>query len=74
MSGHSKWAGIKHKKAIVDARRGQVFTKVTRELTVAAREGGINELAVGDRLEFLVERDERSGKPRAAEIRPAPAG
>ncbi len=40
MSGHSKWAGIKHKKAVVDARRGQVFTKVTRELTVAAREGG----------------------------------
>jgi len=40
LSGHSKWAGIKHKKAIVDARRGQLFTKVTRELTVAAREGG----------------------------------
>jgi YebC/PmpR family DNA-binding regulatory protein len=40
MSGHSKWAGIKHKKAAVDARRGQVFTKVSRELTVAAREGG----------------------------------
>ena len=40
MSGHSKWAGIKHKKAIVDAKRGQVFTKVARELTVAAREGG----------------------------------
>jgi YebC/PmpR family DNA-binding regulatory protein len=40
MSGHSKWAGIKHKKAIVDARRGQVFTKVARELTVSAREGG----------------------------------
>ncbi|MBV8196411.1 MAG: YebC/PmpR family DNA-binding transcriptional regulator [Candidatus Dormibacteraeota bacterium] len=40
MSGHSKWAGIKHKKAVVDARRGQLFTKVTRELTVAAREGG----------------------------------
>ena len=40
MSGHSKWAGIKHKKAVVDARRGQVFTKVTRELSVAAREGG----------------------------------
>src|SRR5207237_4279550 len=39
-SGHSKWAGIKHKKAVVDARRGQLFTKVTRELTVAAREGG----------------------------------
>src|SRR3984893_16676105 len=40
MSGQSKCAKIKHKKAIVDARRGQVFTKVTRELTVAAREGG----------------------------------
>jgi YebC/PmpR family DNA-binding regulatory protein len=40
MSGHSKWAGIKHKKAVVDARRGQLFTKVTRELTVSAREGG----------------------------------
>jgi YebC/PmpR family DNA-binding regulatory protein len=40
VSGHSKWAGIKHKKAVVDARRGQLFTKVSRELTVAAREGG----------------------------------
>lgn len=40
MSGHSKWAGIKHKKAIVDAKRGQTFTKVAMELTVAAREGG----------------------------------
>jgi len=40
MSGHSKWAGIKHKKAVVDARRGQVFTKVAREITVSAREGG----------------------------------
>jgi YebC/PmpR family DNA-binding regulatory protein len=40
MSGHSKWAGIKHKKAAVDARRGQIFTKVSRELSVAAREGG----------------------------------
>jgi YebC/PmpR family DNA-binding regulatory protein len=40
MSGHSKWAGIKHKKAIVDARRGQAFTKLARAITVAAREGG----------------------------------
>ena len=37
MSGHSKWASIKHKKAIVDAKRGQVFTKFIREITVAAR-------------------------------------
>src|SRR5919206_3615766 len=40
MSGHSKWAGIKHKKAIVDAKRGQIFTKVARELTVSASLGG----------------------------------
>jgi YebC/PmpR family DNA-binding regulatory protein len=40
MSGHSKWAGIKHKKAVVDARRGQIFTKVAAELTVSVREGG----------------------------------
>ena len=40
MSGHSKWASIKHKKAIVDSRRGQHFTKLTRAITVAAREGG----------------------------------
>jgi YebC/PmpR family DNA-binding regulatory protein len=40
MAGHSKWASIKHKKAIVDARRGQHFTKLARAITVAAREGG----------------------------------
>src|SRR3954471_1821391 len=40
MAGHSKWAGIKHKKAIVDARRGKLFTKLVRAITVAAKEGG----------------------------------
>ncbi len=40
MSGHSKWAGIKHKKAKVDAQRGRTFTKIIREITVAARVGG----------------------------------
>ena len=40
MAGHSKWASIKHKKKAVDARRGQLFTKLTRAITVAAREGG----------------------------------
>src|SRR6266536_5845087 len=40
MSGHSKWAQIKHKKATTDARRGQLFTKLARAITVAAREGG----------------------------------
>jgi YebC/PmpR family DNA-binding regulatory protein len=40
MSGHSKWASIKHKKAVVDARRGAHFTKLARAIQVAAREGG----------------------------------
>lgn len=40
MAGHSKWANIKHRKAAVDAKRGKIFTKIIRELTVAAREGG----------------------------------
>ncbi|MDO9463731.1 MAG: YebC/PmpR family DNA-binding transcriptional regulator [bacterium] len=40
MSGHSKWASIKHKKAKVDAQRGKTFTKLIKEITVAARSGG----------------------------------
>jgi YebC/PmpR family DNA-binding regulatory protein len=40
MSGHSKWASIKHKKGALDAKRGKLFTKIIRELTIAARMGG----------------------------------
>lgn len=40
MAGHSKWSNIKHKKAAQDAKRGKIFTKLIRELVVAAREGG----------------------------------
>jgi YebC/PmpR family DNA-binding regulatory protein len=40
MAGHSKWASIKHKKAATDAKRGKLFTKLARAITVAAREGG----------------------------------
>ena len=40
MAGHSKWANIQHRKKAVDAKRGKIFTRVNRELTVAAREGG----------------------------------
>ena len=40
MSGHSKWANIKHKKAAKDAKRGKTFTRIAKELTIAAREGG----------------------------------
>jgi YebC/PmpR family DNA-binding regulatory protein len=40
MSGHSKWASIKHKKGALDAKRGKIFTRIIKELTVAARNGG----------------------------------
>jgi len=54
MSGHSKWAGIKHKKAKVDAQRGRVFTKLIREMTVAARVGG-GDLGGNPRLRTAVQ-------------------
>ena len=40
MSGHSKWATIKHKKAATDAKRGKAYTRVTKEIMIAARNGG----------------------------------
>ena len=40
MSGHNKWSTIKHKKGAADAKRGKVFTKIIKEITVAARLGG----------------------------------
>ncbi len=40
MSGHSKWANIKHKKAAADAKRGKIFTRIAKEITIAARDGG----------------------------------
>ncbi|MDH5736792.1 MAG: YebC/PmpR family DNA-binding transcriptional regulator, partial [Gammaproteobacteria bacterium] len=40
MAGHSKWHNIRHRKAGQDAKRGKIFTKIIREITIAAREGG----------------------------------
>ena len=42
MSGHSKWSTIKHGKAVTDARRGKLFTKLTKEVIIAVRESGPN--------------------------------
>ena len=62
MSGHSKWAGIKHKKAIVDAKRGKVFTKIVRELTVAAKIGG-GDPDANPRLRLAVEKAKSVNMP-----------
>jgi len=55
MSGHSKWSTIKHKKAAIDAKRGKLFTKVIKEITVAARTGG-GDPSGNPRLRFLIDR------------------
>ncbi|MBC7911637.1 MAG: YebC/PmpR family DNA-binding transcriptional regulator, partial [Pyrinomonadaceae bacterium] len=53
MSGHSKWHTIKHKKGALDAKRGKVFTKLIKEITVAARTGG-GDMAANARLRKAV--------------------
>ena len=62
MSGHSEWASIKHKKAKTDAARGKVFTKLIREITVAAREGG-GDLETNPRLRLAVQTAKDSNMP-----------
>ena len=54
MSGHSKWSTIKHKKAASDAKRGKIFTKLIKEITVAARMGG-GDLNANPRLRSAVQ-------------------
>lgn len=61
MSGHSKWATIKHKKAATDAKRGQLFTKLIKEITVAARSGGNPE--TNPRLRVAIERGKEASMP-----------
>jgi YebC/PmpR family DNA-binding regulatory protein len=62
MSGHSKWASIKHKKAAIDAKRGQLFTKVIKELTAAARSGGGN-VETNIRLRAAIQKGKESNMP-----------
>lgn len=62
MSGHSKWAGIKHKKALVDAKRGQLFTKIIKELTVAAKEAGGNP-ETNPRLRLAISKAKEANMP-----------
>jgi len=61
MSGHSKWATIKHKKAATDAKRGSLFTKLIKEITVAARGGGKPE--TNPRLRVAIERGKEASMP-----------
>lgn len=62
MSGHSKWSSIKHQKGVADARRGQLFTKLTREIIVAVRDGGSNPEA-NFRLRLAIQKARDSNMP-----------
>ena len=62
MSGHSKWATIKRKKASIDAKRGKVFTQITKELTIAAKHGGGDPVG-NPRLRLAVDKARSSNMP-----------
>jgi YebC/PmpR family DNA-binding regulatory protein len=62
MSGHSKWSTIKRKKAVIDAKRGQAFTKIIKEITVAARVGG-GDPAGNPRLRLLLDKAKNLNMP-----------
>src|ERR1700754_3614995 len=73
MAGHSKWAGIKHKKAIVDSRRGKLFTKLARAITVAAKEGG-GDVVGNAALGLAVQKDKDDSMPKDNIERPISKG
>lgn len=62
MSGHSKWSQIKRKKAVTDGKRGQLFTRMIREIQIAAREGG-GDPAGNPRLRFAIEQARKNSMP-----------
>ncbi len=64
MAGHSKWANIKHRKAAQDKTRGKVWTKLIREVTVAARAGGSGDPAFNPRLRLAVDKAFQANMPR----------
>ncbi len=64
MSGHSKWANIKHKKAANDKKRGKLWSKLIREITVAAREGATSDPGVYPRLRLAVDKGLAANMPK----------
>ncbi|MBI3952659.1 MAG: YebC/PmpR family DNA-binding transcriptional regulator [Candidatus Doudnabacteria bacterium] len=63
MSGHSKWATIKRQKAVTDAKRGQAFTKLGRNITIAVKEGGGPDPSFNFKLRMAVDRAKDAGMP-----------
>jgi len=63
MAGHSKWANIKHKKAATDAKRGKIFTRLIKEITVAARLGG-GDASANPRLRLAIDKAREQNMPK----------
>lgn len=63
MAGHSKWANIKHKKAAADAKRGKIFTRLIKEITVASRLGG-GDVSCNPRLRMAVDKAYENNMPK----------
>ncbi len=63
MAGHSKWANIKHRKGAQDAKRGKIFTKLIKEITVAAKIGG-GDLEANSRLRLAVDKAKQANMPK----------
>ena len=64
MSGHSKWATTKHKKAIIDAKRGKVFTKMAKLVTIAARDGGSGDPSSNPSLRMAIDNAKAQSMPK----------
>src|SRR5690606_3901674 len=65
MSGHSKWHSIRRTKGVLDQRRGQLFTKLARDITIATREGGSGDPDANFRLRLAVDKARASNMPSA---------
>jgi YebC/PmpR family DNA-binding regulatory protein len=64
MAGHSKWANIKHRKERQDAKRGKIFTRLIKEITVAARLGGGGDVSMNARLRLAVDKAQEANLPK----------
>jgi len=73
MAGHSKWKQIKHKKAITDAKKGKQFTKLIKEISIAARAGG-GDPAGNARLRFLLDKAKEINMPQENSVRAVKKG
>ncbi len=74
MSGHSKWSTIKHQKGAADARRGAIFTKLSRDIALSVREGGGGDPEMNFRLRLAIEKAKSNNMPQDNIVRAVKRG